>query len=119
MTLSDSSPRAVSIRIGTSRLRAPRRTARHNDTPSRPGSITSSTSRSYAFGLGALQRGLAVAGTFAGVALEAEVQAHQLADVRLVFDDEHARRVGHSFFTACPRPAFTGAPSNLLEGDDT
>ena len=53
--MSDSSRRAVSIRIGTSRLTRPLRTARHSDRPSSPGSITSSTSRSNARRLGALR----------------------------------------------------------------
>ena len=83
----------------------PLRTARHSDRPSRPGIITSSTSRSKRSASVALERRLAVADAFARVALEAEMQAHELADVRLVLDDQHARRrVGHSFFTVRPSP---------------
>ena len=89
----------------------PLRTARQSDRPSSPGIITSSTSRSKRSRLGARQRRLAVADAFARIAFEAEVQAHQLADVRLVFDDEDARSGRHSFFTVRPCRVHRG-PSN-------
>ena len=53
-------------------------------------------------GFRALERRRAVGRAFARVALEPEVQADELADVRLVFDDEHAWRGRHRFFTVHP-----------------
>src|SRR5262249_25845070 len=52
-----------------------------------------------AFALGPRERLLAVGQPFTGVALESEMQAHELTNVPLVFDDEHARRQRHGFFT--------------------
>src|SRR4029079_17622614 len=52
------------------------------------------------FGFGALQSFPAIAYAVARVALEAEMQADELADVRFVLDDEDSRR--HCFVTVCP-----------------
>ena len=53
-----------------------------------------------AIALGAFQRLLSVADAFARVAFQPEMQAHELADVRLVLDDQHPRMrgLGHDFF---------------------
>ena len=82
----------------------PLRTARHSDRPSSPGSITSSTSRSNGSASARSSAACAVADAARRRSPRGRVQAHQLADVRLVLDDQHARRshvrsVCHRCFT--------------------
>ena len=90
------SPRAVSIRIGTSESA---RTRRQTSKPSRSGSMTSRTSASKACAFSAARPSAAVSRTVAREARLAEVLAHHRAEARVVVDDEDA--VGHSRQAAC------------------
>jgi hypothetical protein len=67
-------------------------------------------------GFGPFQRRLAVAHTLARVALEAEVQTDQFADVRFVLHDENSGRRRHSFmaivFSHPGHVTFTDISSN-------
>ena len=88
--MSDSSRRAVNIRIGTSALSGWRRIARQTATPSTFGSIRSRTTRSKRFGLDLPNRFVAGRGLGDGQAFEAEMESDELANVRFVLDDEGA-----------------------------
>ena len=56
----------------------------------------------------ALERGLAIAGDFDGVAFGLQIEAEAFGEVRFVFDDKHfrhARLLGSSSVTVVPRPS--------------
>ena len=104
--MSSSSPRAVSMMIGTllwlrSRLQT--------SSPSRRGSMTSSTTRSTGLLAEPAERLLAVAGLDDRVAVPLERIREQGLDRFLVVDEENCRRVGHRSVRAGPRLA--GAPT--------
>ena len=94
------SRRAVSIRIGTSRLSRPFRIARHSDRPSRPGSSRRAPSGRSARSRPRFERGACRRRRRRTRSLRAEVQAHELADVRSRPRRPARARAGHAFFTA-------------------
>ncbi len=90
--MSDSSDRAVSIRIGVSAFGESRRMARQTVTPSSPGSIDVEHDEIEGPVLRQAERVIAIAGLDARQPFQRQVKRHQLADVRLVLDDEGAAR---------------------------
>ena len=99
-----SSPFAVSITIGTG---ASAWIRRHTSSPSRPGSIRSSTTRSGGSARAGFEPGLAVGTHLDDGALALEVGGDHLGDVGVVVDDEHALTIqgrhGRSLRTARDR----------------
>ena len=88
--MSDSSRRAVSSSTGVAALGPPRRIARSTVMPSRPGQHDVQHDQVHRLGAQPVERVLPGGRLEHVPAFEAQVQPHQLADVRLVFGHQDA-----------------------------
>ena len=88
--MSDSSRRAVSMRIGTSPFGESRRIARQTVTPSTPGQHHVEHDEIERFRPGEPQPFVAVAAPTVVKSLEPDVQHDEVADVLVVLDYQHA-----------------------------